>query len=403
MKILISAYVVDPESGSEPLMAWQWIYGAQFHNHEVYVLTSPDSAEKLTKKITQLHLKNIAVYSVPYSNVALGWLPREAAMYLRYWLWQFSLAKFTKVHNLRSCDLAHHTSWGNIGLGSGLSRLGMPFIFGPAGGGVVADPRLKYFFGQDWKSERIRTMLRRSYRYAFFPKFSVSRAKVVLTTNQATLQLAKKLGSRQTKLFLPDSIEAKDISKARFKPESLNVLYVARFLPIKGANLALRAFGLSLEKYPEAILTMVGDGPKLSEIKSLARNLGISDSVRFLGFLPWAEVQNKYSFATLFIFPSLRDNFGAQTLEAAAKGIPILTLENSGASEWIPEPAITTTRIGTPQETIKNLSDGINSIFALDPKQWKLASETAINFAQQNTRERKTEEMNKIYYGLTEG
>jgi glycosyltransferase involved in cell wall biosynthesis len=396
MKILFSAFVVDPDSGSEPQMAWQWIYGAAINNHEVHVMTVQNSAEKISIKSQELGLLNIHVYPLPAPQYP-NFLNREIAMYLGYLRWQSRLAKYVQRHALENCDIAHHTSWGNIGLGTGLSRMKIPYVFGPAGGGTIANPKLRYFFDEDWKKERIRTYLRYSYRFLSFPRRSARKASIILATNQASYSLASTLGSKCIRLFLAESIPSTEIQVAVQKPNSPTAIFVARFMHRKGANLALLAFSQSLSKFPHARLIMVGDGPTLSRSKELAAELGIWEKVEFTGRVPWLEVQEIYKQATVFIFPSLRDSSGAQVLEAAAKGIPIIALEGSGVSEWLPNAGLITAPIGNMEATIQNLSNGINVIFGYTSEEWINASRSLTVFATENSRERKVEMMNRIY------
>jgi hypothetical protein len=93
----------------------------------------------------------------------------------------------------------------------------------------------------------------------------------------------------------------------------------------------------------------------------------------------------------------LRENFGAQLLEASAKGCPIITLENSAACEWFPPNALFTSRIGTPLETISNLSSTINDVLGLSDEKWAESSAAAISFARENTTHVRVKAMNRIY------
>ena len=205
MRILFSAYTVDPESGGEPQMAWNWIHGAASKGHEVVVITDELSSIRIKDKVQELKIKNIAIYSHSGRKIP-KWIPSEFSLYLRYFIWQFELKKFAKKNQLLEFDVAHHTSWGNITLGSGIARTSIPFIFGPAGGGMFGNPKLSEFYGKDWKSERIRNVLLSNAFFSWYGQKSFKKASIVLATNKATLNLAINLGSNNVVQMLADAI-----------------------------------------------------------------------------------------------------------------------------------------------------------------------------------------------------
>ncbi len=399
MKILISAYTIDPEKGSEPFMAWQWIHNAVLFGHEVHVLTTKESGVKLKKKIEYDQIKDLAVYEISAPK-----LPRlfgsEINMYLTYILWQLRIPNAIRTNNLGQVDLAHHTSWGNIGLGSGFAFMNIPFLYGPLGGGVKANPKLKFFFSTDWNKERIRMALQGLYIFSPIARLSAKRATLVLATNNDTSKLAKKLGAKDVRLVLADAIMASEITEETQCPTDLTAVFIARFLHRKGANLALMAFARTLIEFPDSHFLMVGDGPTLASTKILATKLGISENVEFRGMLPWSEVQQILKNTRVCVFSSLRDNFGAQVLEAAAKGVPVVVLEGGGASEWMHHHGIAVAAIGTTEQTVLNLSSCISQFFRCSESEWLRQSMSQIYFAKSHTIESKARVINDFYYEI---
>ncbi len=399
MRILFSAYIVDPDAGSEPQCAWNWILGAVLNGHDVHILTTPDSAEKISLKIAEFKLDNLRVYSVPQpQNYRLA--GHEINMYLGYLRWQKSLEKYAKIHQLQDIDIAHHLSWGNIGLGTGLSKMKIPYVLGPAGGGTVANSRLMTFFGKARMAEYFRTLMRKSYRYFPAARHGCKNAKLVLVANNATFNLARELNAERIQLFLPDGIDETEIIKVRKRPEKLVAVYVARFMPRKGATLAILAFAETLKSNPSAELFMVGDGPEMDKAVKLSKFLGVQNSIKFTGRINWKEVQEIYKIASVFVFSSLRDSSGAQVLEASAKGVPVVVLEESGISQWLPEKGSIKVELGKRDELIKNLSDEIIKVLSFSNSEWLEASKSISKFAAENSWKIKTSQMNQIYFAI---
>ncbi len=63
--------------------------------------------------------------------------------------------------------------------------------------------------------------------------------------------------------------------------------------------------------------------PHERELRRRASELGVSDDVRFLGWIDAAELEGLYAAAACFVFPSLYEGFGLPVLEAMARGVPV--------------------------------------------------------------------------------
>ncbi len=68
-------------------------------------------------------------------------------------------------------------------------------------------------------------------------------------------------------------------------------------------------------------------------VRSLVRDLGITDSVRLLGFVPEADLPVLYKKALFFAYPSRYEGFGLPVLEALAVKTPVLTSDVSSLPE----------------------------------------------------------------------
>jgi UDP-glucose:(heptosyl)LPS alpha-1,3-glucosyltransferase len=83
----------------------------------------------------------------------------------------------------------------------------------------------------------------------------------------------------------------------------------------------------------DTYLAVVGKDRHQAKFESLARHLGISDRVRFLGGQP--DVKPYYGAADALVLPTLYDPFPNVALEAMACGLPVITSTKSGAAEII--------------------------------------------------------------------
>ncbi|MFH0926986.1 MAG: glycosyltransferase family 4 protein [Candidatus Micrarchaeota archaeon] len=113
------------------------------------------------------------------------------------------------------------------------------------------------------------------------------------------------------------------------------VLFLGRLTEQKGPVQFLHAAKRVLEKNPNAIFLVAGKGSMLPLLINLTIELGISKSVKFLGFLPEAEQRSIYSAANVYVMPSTSEPFGIVTLEAMASGTPVIISKTSGVSEVV--------------------------------------------------------------------
>jgi glycosyltransferase involved in cell wall biosynthesis len=108
------------------------------------------------------------------------------------------------------------------------------------------------------------------------------------------------------------------------------VLYVGRLDREKGVDVLLRAWA-KVEQRMEATLVVAGTGRLEAPLKALARDLGLS-RVRFVGFVPQADLPAWYRRASFFVFPSTSDPWGMVINEAMACGLPVVTTSAPGAA-----------------------------------------------------------------------
>lgn len=98
--------------------------------------------------------------------------------------------------------------------------------------------------------------------------------------------------------------------------------HVGRFSPVKNQSFILEVFSEFLKDEPDAVLLLVGDGDTKQDIENKAFELGVSDSVRFLG--DRSDVPDLMCAMDIFIMPSLYEGLPMVLVEAQASGLPCL-------------------------------------------------------------------------------
>jgi N-acetyl-alpha-D-glucosaminyl L-malate synthase BshA len=80
-----------------------------------------------------------------------------------------------------------------------------------------------------------------------------------------------------------------------------------------------------------AKLLMVGDGPERAGAEQLVKELGLQDSVKFLGNSN--EIDKILCFSDLFLLPSEAESFGLAALEAMVNRVPVISSNAGGIPE----------------------------------------------------------------------
>lgn len=121
--------------------------------------------------------------------------------------------------------------------------------------------------------------------------------------------------------------------REEFKLYGKVILYVGRLEHIKGVDLLIRAFSLTLKDWYHLVL--VGDGSQKQEFKKLSDFYGVSDKVVIPGYFDEVNLYAWYHLADFFVLPSRYEPFGAVVNEALILGCPVLASKHIGALDYI--------------------------------------------------------------------
>jgi glycosyltransferase involved in cell wall biosynthesis len=106
------------------------------------------------------------------------------------------------------------------------------------------------------------------------------------------------------------------------------ILSVGRLSPEKRADVLIEA--LARSEVGDSVLALAGSGPDSQRLRERAARLGVSERVRFLGFVPGADLPGLYRLADVFAIASEAELQSLVTMEAMASGLPVVAV-NAGA------------------------------------------------------------------------
>lgn len=120
------------------------------------------------------------------------------------------------------------------------------------------------------------------------------------------------------------------------------VVCVSRLVARKGQDTLVKAWPRVLSHVPDAVLLLVGGGPRRPALERLARERGVGHAVRFAGSVPGEELPAYYDAGNVFAMPSRTrcggidvEGLGIVYLEAAATGLPVVAGNSGGAPDAV--------------------------------------------------------------------
>ncbi|MGH9423516.1 MAG: N-acetyl-alpha-D-glucosaminyl L-malate synthase BshA, partial [Thermoanaerobaculia bacterium] len=153
------------------------------------------------------------------------------------------------------------------------------------------------------------------------------------------------------------------------------LMHISNFRSVKRVRDVVQIFARVNAEIPSK-LVMVGDGPDRPEAEDEVRQLGLDNSVFFLGKLD--VVAPLLASADLFLLPTSSESFGLSALEALASGVPVIGTRAGGLPEVVREGE---TGYLCEVGDVEGMSSAALSILT-DPDKWRAMSELGASDAR---------------------
>ncbi len=295
-------------------------------------------AYEVTKRLSKLGVE--VIYVMPdYGEISVPWMkvvrvpmsgrigPYGRPGEFKFSPWRWDILNVALEFNKRAVeicknldfDVIHANDWLTMIAGVELKRItGKPLII------TVHSTEFDRSPGVWWDVYNIE-------------KYGMENADLIITVSKREKDLiVKNYGINPEKIVvIYNGIDPERFRKVKAFVEKDGgiVLFVGRMTTQKGVDYLLKAAKLVLGKMDNVRFLLAGTGADLPKFIEMAIDLGISDKVLFLGFIPEEEKLVLYKIADLVVTPSTSEPFGIVPLEAAASGTPVIISKQSGVSE----------------------------------------------------------------------
>lgn len=130
------------------------------------------------------------------------------------------------------------------------------------------------------------------------------------------------------KVVIPNAINPLFLIPICAEKRQDEIVAVGRLTSQKNFQLLIKSFANISAEFPECSLKIYGTGPLLSELQNLATALGISDRVKFPGYV--TDMPEKLKSARMFVMSSDFEGMPNALMEAMALGLPCVSTDCSG-------------------------------------------------------------------------
>lgn len=138
-----------------------------------------------------------------------------------------------------------------------------------------------------------------------------------------------------TRKFRPEERDNK-FRKSLFNSESQIVVSNRRLEPIYDIDTLIDAVPLIIKRHPNTKFIIVGDGSEKDRLMDLAKDLGVLDSIKFVGRVPNVEIPKYIASSDVYVSTSLSDGgIASSTSEAMACGLPVVITDFGVNRAWV--------------------------------------------------------------------
>ena len=162
-----------------------------------------------------------------------------------------------------------------------------------------------------------------------------NRADLVLTPSLALKHALKRHRVKSRVEVMSNGIDFDDYEKKTDYGLKNKIIHIGRIGTEKNVEVIIKAFAIALKSRPELKLEIWGDGPAKKGLETLSKELGLTKSIKFIGFYQREatfKILKNYDF---FVTASTIETQGLVILEAMAAGLPVLGVDKLAIPEVI--------------------------------------------------------------------
>ncbi|MDD2582994.1 MAG: glycosyltransferase [Desulfuromonadaceae bacterium] len=374
MNILINAYAVSPNHGSEPGVGWNWtIEIAKYCN--VHVITEAEFKNEIELALRNLPQKdNIHFYFNDIGEKArkMCWNQGDYRFYYYYKKWQkrtyeiaLGIIKNNKIDIIHQLNMIGYREPGYL-----WNIKEIPFVWGPIGGFNFV--KTSFLSSLGLKNAIFYTLknLANTVQAITNPRVrkSINRANLLLAASGNTQKSIERFFKKESIILNETGCHINDnTSKNDYNNNGVfNIVWVGRFIPTKLLYLALDAIK-KVEHLENLKFHIVGSGVNdnvTNSYKEYANSLGIDNICVWHDKVSREKVDEIMTNSHLLFFSSIIEGTSHVILESIANNLPILCFDSCGHGEIVTEVIGRKIPVTNPKQSTDSFAKEIGNLYS---------------------------------------
>ena len=207
---------------------------------------------------------------------------------------------------------------------------------------------------------------------AAMSRVTLNRTEQNLVLSQALRRATIELGVEEARVrVIPNGVDLKRFVAGAEDRDPI-VLYVGSLIERKGVGFLIDAMKRVVAERAGGKLWLVGAGPTEPKLRRQAADLGLQESVEFLGLQTPDKVAHLMRKSSVFVLPSLEEGLGVVLLEALASGTPCIGSDVGGIPDVISKDVGLTVGPAEPERLAESILSLLN-----DDVRWRALSRSA--------------------------
>jgi len=405
LRILIVAEHASLRFGGEALLPVHYFRVLRARGIETWMLCHERVAEELRAAFPHDHDRLLFVPDSPSQQALWHWAgdkPRlvlNAAEAVTHMVTQAAQRKVARqIVRDKKIDVVHEPTPVSPVQPSSTFDVGAPVIIGPMNGGLDYPDG---FAKMEGHVQRAGFRAARAVAGALNVAVPGKRkAALLLYANERTRK-ALPLPVRHVRAL--EMVE-NGVDLARFSarkvvspdPGPVRFAFVGRLIDLKAVDLLIEALGRIAGEH-DVSLDVFGDGTERPKLEALTEKLGLSERVRFHGFVAQADLPAKLLETDGLILPSLRECGGAVVLEAMSLGLPVIATDWGGPPDYVDEGCGILIKPDSPQQLVADLADAMRKLAGSPELRERLGARGYDKVRESFDWERKVDRMIELY------
>ena len=280
------------------------------------------------KKGHEIHLISITVGEGYAGNVQLYLLNRLAPQigvisgYLSAITWLFQARRLVRRLKPDILDAHFITTSGFLAVASGFH----PLVLTAWGSDILLHPK-------------------QNIVYRVFTKYALRKADVIICDSETVKAGIVRLGINSAKIRkIFNGVDTQKFNPQR-RDDNLKsklgvtgtpmIICIRNLRPLYNVEMLIRAIPLVLDKVPEAMFIIGGEGEQSDYLERLASSLGTTSAIRFVGWIPHDELPKYLASSDVYLSTSLTDSTSLSLQEAMACELSPVVTDLPANREWV--------------------------------------------------------------------